>query len=242
MARVFVSLTVSLSLALAQSGTTLEVFKPAALPETITPNPVPKTMSVLAPGAVMSSGCLPSLKNLRVPTDTSNAKPDAVVSKKIQVIVDADQAARTGETISDKVVLEDRKRREALMPLIPLSVTSQDFSNIALVFQHGGCVSHFMLANRMALMGIQTAEARAANGSKYVNPKWLYAATLDRALMNSGRAQKFGTQYFGGFHGECTRLYVVDPRTTDAERAQYDVPPLNKAIENARAMATPGCK
>ena len=40
----------------------------------------------------------------------------------------------------------------------------------------------------------------------------MYAATLDRALMYAGRAQKFGTQYFG----QCNRLYVVDPRTNQS--------------------------
>jgi len=72
--------------------------------------------------------------------------------------------------------------------------------------------------------------------------KWLYAATLDRALMNSGQAQKYGTQYISGSNGQCSRLYVVDPRTTDAERKSYNVPTLEEAIARAKMFATPSCK
>ena len=243
MTRAFVFLAAAaLGIALAQSGAVLEVFVPAALPQTIKPNPVPNTM-VEWPSTMSTGGnCLPSLKDLQVPTDISNAKTDAGISKRIQTIVDADQAARQG-TIASDLWSEDLKRRIALLPLIPLAVTSQDFSSIALVFQHGNCVMHYMLANRMALMGITAVSPDADNQTMYRNlSKWLYAATLDRALMNSGQAQKYGTQYFSNSSDECTRLYVVDQRTTDAERKSYNVPTLEEAIARAKMFATPGCK
>ena len=163
-----------------------------------------------------------------------------MISKQIQVIVNADQAARRGK-IASNLETEDLRLRTALMPLIPRAVTSQNFAGIALVFQHGGCVPHWMLANYMALMAIKT-DGEAKKTSSYIDPKWLYAATLDRALMNSGRVQRFGTQYWAGLNGECSRLYVVDPRTTDAERKSYNVPTLEEAIARAKTYATPGCK
>jgi hypothetical protein len=241
MTRAFVFLAVVvLGTALAQSGAKLEAFTPAPLPETQMPNPIPKTMTTIPSNISFGGACLPSLKGLKVPTDVSGAKLNLIVSRKIQAIVDADQAVRKA-TLSDKEGSNDQKRREALLPLILQAVSSQDFANIALVFQHGDCVPLFMLANRMALMAIKTAAPNAKYASQYVDPKWLYAATLDRALMTSRRAQKYRTQYFG-FDGACERLYVVDPRTTDAERKAYGVPTLQEALLNAKKMATPNCK
>ena len=94
-----------------------------------------------------------------------------------------------------------------------------------------------MLANRMALMSMNTSQS-GKQSSRDIDPKPMYATTLDRALMYSGRAQKFGTQYFG----KCSRLYVVDPRTTDAERKSYNVPSLEEAIARAKTFAAPSCK
>ena len=240
MTRVLLLIVALFGIGLAQSGAVLEVFVPAALPQTVKPNPVPNTMLDFPSNMSRGGSCLPSLKDLQVPTDVFNANPDAEISKRIQVIVDADQAAREG-TITSEIAVEDAKRRVALLPLIPRAVTTQDFSNIALVFQHGDCVPHYMLANRMALMGIKTATGDLEYSLKDF-AKWLYAATLDQALMSSGSAQKYGTHYIIGFNGECTRLYVVDPRTTDAERESYNVPTLEEAIARAKMFATPGCK
>lgn len=53
--------------------------------------------------------------------------------------------------------------------------------------------------------------------------------------MSLGRPQKYGTQYtlVDGRYA----LYPVDPATTDAERAQYDVPALAEAQARAETMA-----
>jgi hypothetical protein len=110
------------------------------------------------------------------------------------------------------------------------------------VFQHGDCVPLFMLANKMAALAMQLTPNSKTFGSRYEDPSWLYAATLDRALQNGSKAQKFGTQYAGGLNGECFRLYLVDPRTTDPERAKYHVPTLQKAIVRAKELSPSNCK
>jgi hypothetical protein len=228
--------------AFAQSKAKLEPFVLAPLPQTIKPNPIPKTMTEnqkLPPGASFVRNCLPSIKGLLVPVDVSNVKPDPVVSGQIQTIVDADQAMRQNN--QPFKVSDDQKRREKLLPLIPRAVTALDFANISLVFQHGDCVPLFMLANRMASMAIELIPSGKTFESRYENPHWLYAATLDRALMYSDLAQKFGTQYLTPSES-CTKLYVVDPRTTDAERAEYGVPSLKQAIAQAKTFDRPGCK
>jgi hypothetical protein len=228
--------------AFAQSKAKLEPFVPASLPQTIKPNPVPKTMTEnqkLPPGASFVRNCLPSIKGLLVPVDVSNVKPDPVVSRQIQAIVDADQAMRQNN--QPFKVSDDQKRREKLLPLIPRAVTAQDFAKISLVFQHGDCVPLFMLANRMASIAIQLTPIGSKLESQDIDPRWLYAATLDRALMYSDLSQKYGTQYTSQ-GGPCMRLYVVDPRTTDAERAKYNLPSLKQAIAKNKTINGPSCK
>ena len=220
----------------------LEPFVPAPLPKTIKPNPIPKTMvenQKLLPGMSIDQICRPSLRGLLVPTDVSSLKPDPIVSKQIQTIVDADQAMRQNNQPFNSS--DDQKRRQKLIPLISRAVTAQDFARISLVFQHGNCVPEIMLANKMASMAIQLTPKGRKLGSQDIDPRWLYAATLDRALMYSDLAQKYGTQYTS-HGGRCVRLYVVDPRTTDAERAQYNVPSLKRAIATAKTLKSPGCE
>lgn len=241
--RLIIFMFVIVSVVIAQSKTKLEIYKPAPLPETIKPNPVPKTMTDIPPGLSLSSSgsCLPSVKGLHIPSDTKGMKPNLAVSKQIQAIADADQATREKGILNKKTNLEDQQRRIKLLALIPKAVTVQDFANIALVFQHGDCTSLFMLANKMARMAINLAPTGTTK-FKYGSIRWLYAATLDRALeyATPSRAQKFGTQNFA-LGNDCIRMYVVDPRTTDEERAEFDVAPLEKLIADNKARQTPGC-
>ena len=186
-----------------------------------------------------AGSCLPSLKGLMIPSDVSSQKPNPALSKRLAAIAEQDQAPRLGKPDPDGVH-GDQIRREKLLPLIPQAVTVEDFTNIALVFQHGDCIQHFMLANKLASIAIGI-EDRSKVKTKFIDPRNLYALTLDRALMYSKKAQKYATQY-SSWKNNCIRLYVVDTRTTDSERAQFGVPSLKKAIENAKTMATPGCK
>lgn len=140
------------------------------------------------------------------------------------------------------IAAEDRARqREVIRYLEKGEINSaDDLYHAAMIFQHGNCVEHYRLAN-------QLAERALSKGSE--GAKWLYAATLDRYLMNQGKLQKFGTQFvkFGpggvgpggivGPEGEW-QLYPVDPTTTDEERARYNVPPLASQQEKAKRLNT----
>ncbi|MBL8749304.1 MAG: hypothetical protein JNK78_09090 [Planctomycetes bacterium] len=55
------------------------------------------------------------------------------------------------------------------------------------------------------------------------------AAAFDRLRMLAGKPQKFGTQTVADAAG--TRLWPVDPATTDSERAKWDVPPLADLVQ-----------
>jgi hypothetical protein len=56
-------------------------------------------------------------------------------------------------------------------------------------------------------------------------------------LLSKGQPQKYGTQYEQS--GDAFILSAVDPATTDAERAEWDVPPLHAAHEMAKHMGDP---
>lgn len=220
----------------AQNTTALIPFKPIELPQTIKPNPIPVGMTDLPSNYLVMSekgtDCLPVVDNLQVPTGVGGT-PDSTVTAQIQKIKDADQAARQNLTANSdwqKISREDAERRTQLLELIPKASTADGFANIALVFQHGNCVQHYLLAHYFAGLGMKT------------NPmaRWLVAATLDRALMSIGRAQKYGTQYVPK-NEKCIALYLVDPRTTDAERMQLGVPILEAAINQAKNFSAPDC-
>jgi hypothetical protein len=49
--------------------------------------------------------------------------------------------------------------------------------------------------------------------------------------MYQGKPQKYGTNYV--YDGQCDRLWDVDPETTDADRAAWDVPPLAEQLRKA---------
>jgi hypothetical protein len=67
-----------------------------------------------------------------------------------------------------------------------------------------------------------------------VDTRRLAAAAYDRWCMYEGRSQKYGTQLVPD--GVAYRLWDLDPATTDAERAQWDVPPLAEQLRRAEAM------
>src|SRR6266704_739264 len=80
------------------------------------------------------------------------------------------------------------------------------------------------------------AHELAMRGAELGHPtcRWLAAAAYDRWLMNQGKPQKYGTQYVTR-EGRWV-LYEVDPTTTDAERGDWNVPPLAESLQRAEEM------
>lgn len=77
------------------------------------------------------------------------------------------------------------------------------------------------------------AETAAAAGVEAARP--VMAQAIDRALFLQGYAQKYGTQYVQDDEGRW-QLYRVDEATTDAERAEYSVPPLSEALQRVAEL------
>src|SRR5688500_5358416 len=61
-----------------------------------------------------------------------------------------------------------------------------DYYHAAMILQHGGQPSDYLLAHELCVVAIAKGEQRA---------KWLAAASEDRFLGSVGRPQRFGTQY-----------------------------------------------
>src|SRR6185295_13830822 len=118
----------------------------------------------------------------------------------------------------------DRQRRiRAAAILSTLAApAAADLYHAALLFQHGDLAEDAWRAYELAREAAERGEERA---------RWLAAAAYDRWLMYQGKPQKYGTQYTND--GIRHRLWDVDPDTTDAERAAWNVPPLAEQLRKA---------
>lgn len=150
---------------------------------------------------------------------TPGQPDDPAVSVHMAELFLADQAPRHLPWIVDphEANQADLAHRQEVLSLLQKGqiVALRDLVYAAFIFQHGDCPEHYLLANRLA---------QIAMDSGYADARWIYAATLDRYLMSLGQPQKYGTQKTwidGKF-----QLYPVDPATTDEERARDNVPLL----------------
>lgn len=121
----------------------------------------------------------------------------------------------------------DRLRRVRVTEIIASGgcTSAEDFYHAALIFQHGDALEEIAQAHQLAK---QSADLG------HVTARWLAAASLDRWLMVQGQPQKYGTQFVPD--GKRHRLWDVDPTTTDAERAAWDVPTLAEQLERAEEL------
>ncbi len=150
----------------------------------------------------------------------------------------ADQADRQSENSTD-IFERDRERRQQVTAILEAggAKIAEDYYHAAMVFQHGNELVDIERAHELAAMGL---ELDPTNGQI----AWLFAASLDRALMRKGEPQRYTTQFTLDPKTETWVLYSWDPTVTDAERAAVNVPPLRVAQEraaqmNAEASTTP---
>jgi hypothetical protein len=124
----------------------------------------------------------------------------------------------------------DRQRRESadarLTALRTSGVPSPvDLYHAAWLFNHGEHAAEARRAHDLAREAAERGHAPA---------RWLAAAAYDRSCMYEGRPQRYGTQFAPD--GVRYRLWDVEPATTDAERAAWDVPPLAQQLRRAEEM------
>ena len=104
--------------------------------------------------------------------------------------------------------------------------SAEDLYHAASLFQHGETAADAYRAHTLA--GDSAARGHAP-------ARWLYAAAYDRWCMYEGRPQRYGTQIVPD--GVRYRVWDVDPATTDAERAEHDVPPLAEQERRAAELS-----
>jgi hypothetical protein len=110
----------------------------------------------------------------------------------------------------------DARRAEIRKLLEEGKITSgEDFSDAALIFQHGQTPDEFLFAHVLAV------EALIRGGSA---DKWIAAATLDRYLHAVNQPQVFGTPYPADKAAGNTPKPQEDPRVWNVRRTQqpYD--------------------
>lgn len=101
----------------------------------------------------------------------------------------------------------------------------EDYYHAAWILNHGESVEEIWQAHTLAKEAVKLGFSRA---------RWLAAATYDRWLMYQGRPQKYGTQIVPD--GERQRVWDVDPKTSDLERAEWDVPTLAEMLKRAEEI------
>jgi hypothetical protein len=158
-------------------------------------------------------------------------------NEELRRLYEADQADRIksdGELPAERdwraIRERDQERRQRISELIQANALQigADYFHAALVFQHGESLEDYQHAHELATRAAELGDRRG---------RWLAAAALDRWLTQQGKPQKYGTQY--QLTGDHYTLLEVDPATTDAERAEWDVPNLADAQQLA-VQLTPG--
>jgi len=111
----------------------------------------------------------------------------------------------------------DAQRRRRLAVIVESGGLKEpeDYYQAAWILNHGESVDEIWQAHTLAKEAVELG-LRCA--------RWLAAATYDRWLMYQGKPQKYGTQIVPD--GKRQRVWDVDPATSDAERADWDVPTL----------------
>lgn len=118
----------------------------------------------------------------------------------------------------------DAERRKRLQMIITSDelTEAEDYYIAAWLLNHGETVAEIWQAHTLAKKAAELGLRQA---------RWLAAATFDRWLMYQGKPQKYGTQIVPD--GKRQRVWDVDLTTSDAERAEWDVPSLAETEERA---------
>ena len=118
------------------------------------------------------------------------------MDEELQQMVIEDQRERSsirGKAWPAELTARDRTRRARTSELLKAGRlrTGVDFSNTALIFQHGESEDDYRMAYSLAW----TAYSMLEEGVPKQFAGWLSAAAWDRLLLAKGKKQWYGTQY-----------------------------------------------
>lgn len=151
------------------------------------------------------------------------------INAELLKLYEEDQADRQGAMPPD-VMARDAGRRKAVDAILAAggAHVADDYFHAAMVFQHGDGEADIARANELAKKAVALSKTHA-------RARWLVAASEDRLLMRQHKPQKYGTQY--ALEGGAWVLYQVDPKVTDAQRAEWGVPTLAEAKAHVAEIA-----
>ena len=126
-------------------------------------------------------------------------------------LVSEDQSENPGNISEQEFNRHGAARRAETRKLLAEGniVSSEDFSEASLIFQHGQTPDDFLFAHILAV------QALTLGGSA---DKWMAAATLDRYLQSISQPQVFGTQYTGIKSAQNTPKPLADPHVLNIQR------------------------
>jgi hypothetical protein len=148
-----------------------------------------------------------------------DAKLQSDRSSELQKIVDADQKERADflHLNQDQMFAmynQDIERRKRVAEIFAEGCfqTARDYSNAALVFQHGNTADHFyqsyIWSKRAVALGDPSQKEAMANA-------------IDRYLVNVDQKQLFATQAHADKVGGCYCMQEVEMSFPDARRVEY---------------------
>ena len=149
--------------------------------------------------------------------------------RNIKTIFNEDQKDRQNfDLMPEEMTRRDTNRRKEVWNLIEQRAiqTGVDFYYAAFIFHHGLSKADSQQAMKLAKKSI---------GLKYPKAKWLYAAAIDRLLIKEGKPQKYGTQYEKKKGGKW-KLLPLDRKTTDTERAKFNIAPVSQLIKQIEEL------
>lgn len=155
---------------------------------------------------------------------------EAEVSDELARLFTEDQSDRKTEPIDWEVVRPRDKARLSRVKRLYRGLklrSGLDYFHAAMVLQHAHDTDDYLLAHEFCVVAISKGVEQA---------KWLVAASEDRFLVNSGRLQRFGTQYQIDVSTGRWSLQEVGPGVEDSLRSALNVPSVLAAQTHAEDM------
>jgi len=157
------------------------------------------------------------------------AQEKVVDNPELIEIYKSDQADRFNHIDWNIVSKNDSLREVRVYELLDSNkvLTSADYNNAAIVFQHGGDSIAYGMAVKLMRKSIELDSTRN---------KWLLAAAIDRDLLSRNKHQIYGTQY-RKMKDQPFELREIDTtKITDAERIEYGVETLAQQREKVKRL------
>jgi hypothetical protein len=156
------------------------------------------------------------------------------IEDELRLAFERDQSSRSQNGLADPC--GDETRRIRVLELLAQGKIESPESryHAAMILQHTpqGLVGSTITSKSNENYILAHFLARSAAEQGYEDAKWLAAATYDRYLIIQGRPQKYGTQFNLNIETGFLEFNTVDPATTDAERAEWNVPPIEETLRN----------